>query len=648
MCGIAGVACVRPSCRDADHVRIVQTMCDLQHHRGPDDHGVVSLGRVCLGANRLSIIDLSPAGHMPMRDEGDRWWIAYNGEVYNFAELREELTRCGHRFQSRTDTEVVLRAYQHWGERCLDRFVGMFAFAIYDRTTETLILARDRFGKKPLYYSQRDGHVLFSSEMKALLAVCDGLAPNRQRLIEWSLYRNVDFGSPETLVDGVLALLPGYLVKIRHGRLEPPEAYYRPESQVDPALYDRFSRQPVESTTAELESLIVASVRERLVSDVPLGTFCSGGIDSSLITAVAARHLEGVTAFHVSIPGYADLDESRYAKRVTDFLGIRLLTYPIEAEAFRRSLPRAIYFSDFPLTHPNSVAFLLLSEFARQHGVIVLLTGEGADELFGGYVQRYRRYRQLLLLKRVVAHLPMKARKAIAMAGYACDGIPFTELSEYPGLLAHSIEFLDKFSRADLRLRCGQAYGFISNEAERSVLAAMLADLTNFLSPLLRRLDRMSMAASVECRVPFLDHRLVNTVINLPLSYRLRRSTDKWLLKAVASRYLPRTTVYRQKGGFPLPLEDYLAPLAREEIFRGGFCLEFLGMHRRAMLEAVSQWRRNVHGFFNLLALEVWGRLFLLRQPLEEVTAQLVDAASRRTPAPSPAAPAGGRRPRER
>jgi asparagine synthase (glutamine-hydrolysing) len=629
MCGIAGLVCVRPSCRDDDHLRVVQTMCDVQFHRGPDDNGVVALGHVCLGANRLSIIDLTAAGHMPMRDEQEQWWIAYNGEVYNFGELREELLRCGHTFRSRTDTEVVLRAYQQWGEQCLDRFVGMFAFAVYDQTTDTLTLARDRFGKKPLYYSQRDGHVLFASEMKALLAVRDHLTLNRQRLIEWSLYRNVDFGSPETLVDDVLALLPGHLVKIRHGRLEPPQAYYRPEAQVDPARYDRLGRQPVEATVSEVESLIVTSVTERLISDVPLGTFCSGGIDSSLITAVAARHLKEVNAFHVSVPGYGELDESRYAKQVADFLGIRLLTYPIEAEAFRRNLPRAIYFSDFPLTHPNSVAFLLLSEYARKHGVIVLLTGEGADELFGGYMQRYRRYRQLLLLKRVIAYLPMKIRRAISMAGYASDGIPFTEFSEYPGLLAHSIAFLDKFSREDLRLRCGDAYRFISNEAERSVLAALLADLTNFLTPLLRRLDRMSMAASVECRVPFLDHRLVNTIINVPLSYRLRWSTDKWLLKHVAARYLPRTTVYRRKLGFPLPLEDYLAPLAREELFRGGFCLEFLGMHRRGALEAIAHWRQNVHGFFNLLALELWGRLFFLRQPLEELTEQLVGVSER-------------------
>src|SRR5262249_47675520 len=162
-----------------------------------------------------------------------------------------------------------------------------------------------------------------------------------------------------------------------------------------------------------------------------------------------------------------------------------------------------------------------------------------------------------------------------------------------------------------------------ASETERSVLAAMLADVTNFLSPLLRRLDRMSMAASIECRVPFLDHRLVNAVVNVPLAYRLRWSTDKWLLKHVASGYLPKSAVYRRKVGFPLPVEDYLAPLARPELFQAGFCLEFLGLHRRGLMEAIADWRRNVHGFFNLLALELWGRLFFLRQPLEELSGQL-------------------------
>jgi len=624
MCAIAGLVCLKRQCREEDHRAVVGKMCDLQRHRGPDDTGVISVGVVCLGSDRLSIIDLTEAGHMPMSDENEDWWIAYNGEVYNFGELREELIRCGHTFRSRTDTEVVLHAFKEWGEKCLNRFVGMFAFAVYNQQSDTLTLARDRFGKKPLYYTQRNGHVLFASELKTLLLRCDNAKLNKQRLIEWSLYRNVDFGSPETLIENVFAVLPGHVVKIERGRIDSPRCYYAPELQVDPARYQHLSRQSPESISEAVESLIESSVSDRMVSDVPLGTFCSGGIDSSLVTAVAARHQKNIAAFHVSVAGYEAMDESRYAKQIAQALGIDLFTYSLEGEAFRRNLPRAIYHSDVPLTHANSVAFLLLSEFARRQGVKILLSGEAADELFGGYMQRYRRYRQLLLLKRWVKYFPSKMRKGFVMAGYACNGVPFTGFSEYEGLLAHSTAFLDNFARESLLLRCADAYQFIPNDTERLVLAAMLADVSNFLTPLLRRLDRMSMAASVECRVPFLDHRLVHTVINLPLSYRLRGSADKWLLKEIASRHLPRNVVYRKKLGFPLPLKDYLAPLAREELFHDGFCVEFLGLHRRGLIEAISNWTKNVDGFFNLLALEIWGRLFFWRQTVEEITGEIL------------------------
>ena len=447
MCAIAGLVCLKRQCREEDHRALVGKMCDLQRHRGPDDRGVISFGHVCLGSDRLSIIDLTDAGHMPMSDENEDWWIVYNGEVYNFKELREELIRCGHTFRSRTDTEVVLHAFKEWGEECLDRFVGMFAFAVYNQQTDTLTLARDRFGKKPLYYTLQNGHLIFASEMKTLLLRCDSPKLNKQRLIEWSLYRNVDFGSPETLVEKVFSLLPGHIVKIQRGQLESPRCYYAPELQVDPDRYQDLSRQSAESISRTVECLIECSVRERMVSDVPLGTFCSGGIDSSLVTAVAAHHQRDIAAFHVSVAGYEAMDESRYAKQVARALGVDLFTYSLRGEAFRRNLPRAIYHSDVPLAHANSVAFLLLSEFARKRGVKILLSGEAADELFGGYMQRYRRSRQILLLKRWAAYLPAKIRKGFALAATACNGVPLTAISEYQGLLAHSTDFLDNFAR---------------------------------------------------------------------------------------------------------------------------------------------------------------------------------------------------------
>jgi asparagine synthase (glutamine-hydrolysing) len=630
MCAIAGLICLKRRCREEDHLRVVNRMCDLQSHRGPDDDGVMSLGHVCIGSNRLSIIDLSQAGHMPMSDAEEKLWIVYNGETYNFQTLREELIRCGHEFRSRTDTEVVLHAFKQWGEQCFERFAGMFAFAIYDRWNDTVTLARDRFGKKPLYYTCDNKHILFASELKVLLHVTSNLKLNRQRLMEWSLYRNVDFGSSNTLIENIFSLPAGHFLTIQEGKLGIPQRYYAVESEVDAATYERLDRQPRKDVVAEIESLVLTSVQERLVSDVPLGVLCSGGVDSSLVTALCTRYRKDVAAFHVSVAGYPEMDESCFAKQVTDMLEVDLFSCQLGRDNFCENLPRTVYHSDVPLTHPNSVAYLLVSELARKHGTITLMSGEAADELFGGYMHRYRRYRQLLWGRRFLKRLPAKIRQIINLVGHACNGVVATELPGYGNGLAQTISMLDGFTREDLRLRCAEAYGFVSDEGERAVLGAMLADLTNFLSPLLRRLDRMSMAASVECRVPFLDHRLVKTVINLPLSYRLRGSTDKWILKEIAAHYLPRDLVHRKKVGFSLPLHDYLAPLAREELFRGGFCLEVLEIQRKGLTETLSTWRRDVEGFFTLLTLELWGRLFLLHQSLNEVT-ELVMGHPRQT-----------------
>ncbi|MGH8058524.1 MAG: asparagine synthase (glutamine-hydrolyzing), partial [Candidatus Entotheonellia bacterium] len=374
MCGIAGLVCTTTTCHEDEHIALIQQMCGLQRHRGPDDQGIVSLGHVCLGAVRLCIIDLSEAGRMPMASEDGRWWISYNGEVFNFQELREELVRAGHTFRSKTDTEIVLHAFQAWGEKCLDRFVGMFAFAVYDRDTETVTLVRDRFGIKPLYYMRLGGHVLFASELKTLAHISDRPRINRQRLIEWSLYRNVDVFSSETLLEDAYSVLPGHLTTIKRGEIS-SWSYYSPPLQVDAGLYERFTTEPPEGVIAEIETAIHQSIQDRLVSDVPLGTLCSGGIDSSLITAVAARYRPELMAFHVSVSGYPALDERGYAEQVAKTVGAPFICYPLTGEVFRQQLPQTIYLSDAPLTHPNSVAFYLICQVARAHGVLVLLSG---------------------------------------------------------------------------------------------------------------------------------------------------------------------------------------------------------------------------------------------------------------------------------
>jgi asparagine synthase (glutamine-hydrolysing) len=552
-----------------------------------------------------------------MASEDGRWWIVYNGEVYNFRDLREELICNGHVFRSKTDTEVVLHAFKEWETKCLERLVGMFAFAIYDRQMETVTLVRDRFGIKPLYYMSLGKNVFFASEMKALVQMRHHLKINKQRLIEWYLYRNVDVLSSETLVDGIYSVMPGHLVTIKRGEIS-SQCYYAAPLRVDAVQYNQFAGKHYGALITTIDASIHQSVKDRLVSDVPLGALCSGGIDSSLITAVAARYHKELTAFHVSVAEYPALDERPYAEAVCRKLGIELISYPLNGEVFRRELPRTIYLSDAPLTHPNSVAFYLICQVARAHGVIVLLSGEGADELFGGYDWRYRRYKNFLRAQRLLHHLPRKLRKGLELAGYACSGMPVTSFL-FDQLLPHTIPFIDRYARREWYQQCEEAYAFVPNALDRSVLGAMLGDLTDFLTPLLRRLDRMSMGASIECRVPFLDHRLVEMVVNLPLTSRLRRNANKWLLKQIALHYLPRNIVRRKKAGFPLPLQEYLAPLAQRDLFHNGFCSEVLGLNPIGIQETVACWDKNIQAFFNLIVLELWGRLFILQEPLEQV-----------------------------
>jgi asparagine synthase (glutamine-hydrolysing) len=622
MCGISGLYCFAAHC-DEDHSAVVAAMCRTQHHRGPDDTGVESIGRACIGSNRLSIIDLSAAGHMPMHDPESGAWIVFNGEVYNFGVIRGELEALGHRFHSRTDTEVVLHAWLQWGEQSLERFAGMFAFAVYEPRKDRLVLVRDRFGKKPLYYTRQGAHLLFASELKSLVGVTGRGRANWQQLMEWSLYRNIDFGPPDTLFEGFSAVPAGHLMEIHGGEVSAARPYYSLEAQVRRAEYERLGGLAPQALRAEIEAKVLTAVEDRLISDVPVGTLCSGGVDSSFITAVAAGGRKDLLAFNVSVSGAGAQDESPFARRVTDWLGIRLLTLEADGRSFRDNLVRAIYYSDYPLSHPNSVYFLLISEFARSYGVKVLLSGEAVDELFGGYAHRYRRYDQYRHLQRLVGYLPGKLRRLVVAAGYAAEDVQVAEFTGYEGMMAYTTRFIDRFSRLGLRARCEEAFGFVPGDADRGVLGGMLADMTNFLAPLLRRLDRMSMGASVECRVPFLDHRLVETVVNLPLSLRLRGRHDKWLLKQIAVRHLPRDIVYRKKLGFPLPLRDYIAPLAEESIFRDGYCTEQLGLNRRGLEQVVTRWSENVDGFFSLLSLEIWGRLYMRGESVDEVNGHL-------------------------
>jgi asparagine synthase (glutamine-hydrolysing) len=290
----------------------------------------------------------------------------------------------------------------------------------------------------------------------------------------------------------------------------------------------------------------------------------------------------------------------------------------LDGPGFRRALARTVWLSDLPLTHPNSVAYHLISRVVREHGVIVALAGEGADELFGGYSWAYRRRRRLQRLRPWLQRVPAVVRETLALLLYAEAELPVTSV-RFRDLLPPSVALVDRFRRQEWLATCVEAYGFVPEADDREILGAMLADLSDFLSPLLRRLDRTSMGASVECRVPFLDPRLVRRAVNLPLDYKLGRHADKWVLKRVATRYMRRELVFRRKMGFPLPLAEWARPFARPDFFEEGFLLTRLGFGRHGLARLVGRAERWIHAFFGLVTLEIWGRLNLMGQSLGEV-----------------------------
>lgn len=626
MCGLAGLIRVDGAPAGPEDERVVRAMCDLFAYRGPDDWGVQAIGNACLGSRRLAIIDLSPAGHMPMSDPSGRWWIAYNGEAYNFAVVREELGKLGVQFRSHTDTEVLLQAWITWGRKGLDRFVGMFAFAIYDRQTDELVLGRDRFGVKPLYWTRDAGRIAFASEVKSLMLARGSNALDRQTLGQWWLYRNVDALTESTLVEGVNQLLPGHLAYIKGGRVR-IEAWYSALDHVSQAEHARLQEFSEKDICDRIESQLDDAVRLRLVSDVPVGTLLSGGLDSSLITALAAKHSDQLSGFHISVAGQPRYDERRYAESLADKLRIPFQVLDLAADNFRASLAHVTWLEDAPLTFANSVGYYLISQVARKHGTIVVLTGEGADELFGGYDWNYRRRRNLRRLMPLFSRLPARVRKNLEFLVYRHAGLP-ASAHRFRDLMPTAVTVLDRFARADYQEHCRKSYDFLGDDLAEEISGSMLSDLSDFLAPLLRRLDRTSMGASIEARVPFLDHRLAHTAINLPLKWRSGRYTDKWILKQIARKHLPHELIWRRKMGFPLPLGEYIAPLVAPAFFKGGFCEQVVGLSHRGIERMIEREGRSTHGMFSLIGLEIWGRQFMMGQGTDVVADHIARACS--------------------
>jgi len=562
MCGIAGI--LSPS--DRVDLAEINRMTESLRHRGPDDSGVHLNNQVALGNRRLSIIDLSPLAHQPMFSTDRRFCIVYNGEIYNYQEIREELQKRGHSFRSNSDTEVILKSYEEYGPECLQRLRGMFAFAIWDEREKLLFAARDRLGKKPLYYSSSGRYFAFASEIRSLLTLpWVSRELNPLAISEYFALQYIP--APRTAFRSICKLRPAhYLIAREYGRKSEIHRYW----QLPQAANDS---EPISDPTEKVEDLLQESVRLRLISDAEVGILLSGGIDSSLITAIASRSSsKRIKTFSV---GFKDrpLDELPHANQIAKEFGTEHYSIIVD-EVTPDVLLKIIAHIDEPLGDPACIPTYLIARFAAQH-VKVVLSGEGGDEVFGGYPSYVREQ-----LVRPLFLLSLSFRKRLAQS--LCeDGL--SHASRFSDRLAKVLESSPEasvvrwtnvfgnydqkryFSELFLRETEGSdplesIYEAWAQCKEGSFLGrGMGVDLRTWLpDDLLMKVDKMTMANSLEARTPFLDHKLVQYMTSLGTSYKVQAKKTKILLKEVASRYLPHEIVNRKKHGFEVPIVHWL------------------------------------------------------------------------------------------
>jgi asparagine synthase (glutamine-hydrolysing) len=530
-------------------------MRDIFVYRGPDDAGLHLDGSVGLGHRRLSIIDLG-GGHQPMSTEDGSLWIVFNGEIYNYRSLRDELIGKGYQFQSQSDTEVILHLYAERGEACVHALNGMFAFAIWDTRRRVLFLARDRMGVKPLYYAVTPQAFIFASEVKALFET--GFVTPQWRpeaIAEYLLFRQV--AGPQHLFREIMSVPPGCTLTLHQGKPHLAR-FWSPRPAVDrPVMsYDEARHALVE--------LLQDSIRLRLISDVPVGTFCSGGVDSSLVTAIASK-LKGepVNTFSVGFDE-PDYDESEFAETVAKQYGTSHHRLVLDNAEFNDLFPTMVWHNDEPLHFANSIQIFALSRLARQF-VTVVLTGEGSDELFAGY-PRYR----IPDLVEWYRRIPAPGRSLLRLCGrllrdHRVDKLDRFASSDPDDVLLYNSSVLRPDVLATLSPEIPAvdvAYRRACLEAARPLglagpARASLLDQEAFLVSILNRQDKMSMAASIESRVPFMDYRLVEFANRLPSEYKLNKGVGKRIVKDIARAYLPGTVVDRRKSGFGVPLERW-------------------------------------------------------------------------------------------
>jgi asparagine synthase (glutamine-hydrolysing) len=631
MCGIAGVMRFgRDGRADSGAVR---QMCAAMVHRGPDDEGVYTDGPVGIGMRRLSIIDVA-GGHQPISNENGTIWIVFNGEIYNHAELRKQLEARGHRYRTNSDTETIVHLYEEYGRECVQHLRGMFAFALWDRDQGTLFIARDRLGIKPLYYRLTPESLLFGSEIKVILAH-GGVRPEFHfpALPEYLAFGYLS--GEDTFYNGIRKLMPGHWLELSEtGEMKIEQYWDLDVSNTEPIRDESYYVQTY-------REMLEQAVGSHLMSDVPLGVFLSGGVDSSVVAALMTNIRKSpIETFSV---GYAEqaYSELPYARTVATHLNSIHHEVLVSESEFFDSLPRLIWHEDEPVVWPSSVSLYFVARLARER-VVVVLTGEGSDETLAGYT-RYaftlknqafdRIYRKVLpgflrtAVRGMIAKSPLIGASLRRKLAHTFLGMDTSAASSF-----YFDNFFSAFSEAEqsqlltdealAKLPRGAAYqhvlGYWKKSKGAPLQRLLYTDIKTYLVELLMKQDNMSMAASIESRVPFLDHVLVEFATRIPREVQLKGLAGKQILKKAAEDLLPHSILYRTKLGFPTPWSGWLVGTRLDKIEK--LLLEDRSLQRgyfkrepiqRLFTEHRANYRDNYDRIWRLLNLELWHRVCL-------------------------------------
>ena len=622
MCGIAGVVGKRGDVIDAAEVH---RMCQTIVHRGPDDEGIYARGPAGLGMRRLSIIDLA-GGKQPIHNEDRTVWVVFNGEIYNFPELRRELESRGHEFYTHSDTEVIVHLYEEMGADCVKKLRGMFAIALYDTKQDALLLARDRLGKKPLHYAMHQGRLLFGSEIKTILALHPELAEvDSEGLLQYFYFGYIP--DPHTAFQRIRKLPAGHLMEFRNGEMKIRQYWDLPEYGTHPPISENDCLE-------ELERRLEEAVRIRLISDVPLGALLSGGVDSSIIVALMARtSAKPVKTFSIGFRA-EQFDESEYARLVAERFGTEHHEFVLEPD-LQETLTYLSGMMEEPFGDSSMLPTYYVSRMARRQ-VTVALSGDGGDELFAGY-DRYlvamerpkfdplQRWLGPIYRDRIHGLIPagmygknLAWNASLNDRDRYLDGISFLPaLHRERDLFTH--EFLESAGRLpDPLLEWQRLY---DGAPARDRLSRLLyLDTKTYLNgDILAKVDRMSMATSLEVRVPLLDHEVVEWVTSLPVEWKFRAGVRKHILKKLAERLgIPPALLHRKKQGFQLPLVEWMRNEVKTKFW--GVLLEPRTLQRgyfkpeavRSLIDEHVRGRRNRSGMlWRMLVLELWHRNFM-------------------------------------